>query len=378
MGTGKPVPITRGKNMQYLGDNPNMFIVRAPLRISLFGGGTDLPEFYEQHGGGIAVSLAIDKYVYAVFNRRFTGGWRVSYNVTEEVGGYEEIWHTLVRPAYQLYKPPPCTLTIIGDMPASTGLGSSSALAVALVRALDFKLNIAGSWRDLAEKAFELERGTGAKVGKQDHYAAVCGGFRIYRFEGNANGRPAQSAGQEHACCPLSELQRWSLLLYTGRTRPAAAILAAQAQHADVGALHEIWSIADAAAQRLLEYPASVDAMAIGQWLQRTWQAKRRVVAGITDAALDAQYEAALAAGAVGGKLLGAGGGGCWFLVVPPSAQQRVKDALGLLEIPWSWDTSGCKAVLGHGAWLRGGESASQRIGESASQRVSESTELPL
>lgn len=349
-GDSSPPLNQRGETMQYLGDNPNMFIVRAPLRISLFGGGTDLPEFYERHGGTV-VSLALDKYIYVVFNRRFTGGWRISYSATEEVGGYDQIRHMLVRAAYERYQPPPCTLTIIGDMPKETGLGSSSALAVALVRALASDVFHYG-W---AEAAFEMERDTGAMVGKQDHYAAVYGGFNVFRFESDGKVQARRIWPQDTQRI-LGKLQEWSLLLYTGRTRPAAAILVEQSKQGDEGALTTIKDIADEAARILLQENLFVEPENIGEWLNLSWVAKRYVVLGITDDILDAQYSLARFNGAIGGKLLGAGGGGCWFFVVPPDAKQRVKDALGLMEISWGWDMEGCKAVLGHGVWLRRGK----------------------
>jgi D-glycero-alpha-D-manno-heptose-7-phosphate kinase len=237
-------------------------------------------------------------------------------------------------------------------MPKETGLGSSSALAVALIQALDFKLNIAGSRRGLAEKAFKLERGTGAPVGKQDHYAAAFGGFRVYHF-GDWAGHPAQTIPDGARI--LRELQGWALLLYTGRTRSAAAILSEQSRRGDMGALTEIMYIAAEAQSLLMQHTDAATPIAIGSLLHHAWLAKRRVVEGITDDTLDAQYTAARDAGAIGGKLLGAGGGGCWFFVVPPDARPHVQNALGLPVIPWSPDWDGCKAVLGHGAFVRKG-----------------------
>lgn len=304
-----------------------MLVVRAPLRISLFGGGTDIPEYYEKHGS-IIVSLAVDRSIWLIRNARPTGGYRISYSRVEELDTPLDARHTLVRACAERFcELLPSTLTIIGDVPQGTGLGSSSALSVALCR-----MAVAGSMEpdELAARAFGLERSV-SPVGLQDFLPAVYGGFNTYVIgkDSTVSVRPMP----DHT---WKLVESHGLLLYTGIDREANSIL--EGLKTEVDSLHYIRALAGTMA-------ASADNWTperLGMALDATWQEKR-TISGVTNVALDTQYLSALAAGAIGGKLCGAGGGGCWFFVVPPSERHDVKEVLGLTEIPFRISKTGIK-----------------------------------
>ena len=293
-----------------------MRIVRAPLRISLFGGGTDFPSFYQVHGATI-VSFALDLYMSVIWNRRPTGGCRLSYSTVEELGSLTTAKHTLIKAAAVKYGfEEPCTLTIVSDVPAGTGLGSSSALAVCLcklVRAHE-------SGYHLVKTALDLERSV-SNVGIQDHLSAYLGGFRIYRLQADKVWSWTEALRRW-----WSDIEKCGSLFYTGGERQAAAILPAWER--DEAALLDIKALADDTAAHL----NGMTLEELGRRLDQTWQIKRRIP-GVTNDVLDAQYQIARNAGAYGGKLLGAGGCGCWFFLAEPGAD--IQEALGLPRLPF-------------------------------------------
>lgn len=296
-----------------------MRIIKAPLRVSLFGGGCDLPEYSDEHGATI-VSFAIDKYIYLTWNPRPTGGCRLTYGKVEELDTFADAEHTLVRACARRYGiPEPATLSIVSDVPKGTGLGSSSALAVALCELVGATRTTA---LDLATTAYRLEREV-APVGWQDHQPAAYGGMRVYR---------TTERGIASSAVPIRvrNVASQGLLLYTNRERDSAPILRTWAEKTQ--SLHEIRELAEHIASRL-DRPSTTPEK-LGGWLMATWQRKRSIP-GVADVALDAQYNAAIQAGALGGKLLGAGGGGCWYFIVSDDKRQAIKDALGLVEIPF-------------------------------------------
>ena len=296
-----------------------MRVIKAPLRISLFGGGTDLPEYFNNFGATI-ISFAINQSIYLTHNPRPTGGYRVTYDKVEELDSLAEAEHTLIRAAEERYGlGDPCTLSIVSDLPKGTGLGSSSALAVALVTLALGELEP----EELAQEAYELERQV-SPVGVQDHLPAAFGGFHVYEINRRAT---------EYEFAMFQ-----GLLLYTGITRQANAIL--EGMKHEIAILHEIHALAEYVQEALpdLSMPE------LGELLNETWLLKRRIP-GVSTTELDWQHAEALKAGAWGGKLCGAGNGGCWFFIVSPDERDRIKDTLNLTEIPFCISPLGVEEI---------------------------------
>jgi D-glycero-alpha-D-manno-heptose-7-phosphate kinase len=310
-----------------------MRIIKAPLRISLFGGGTDLPEYYEKHGSTI-ISMAINRHIYLVHNGRPTGGYRLSYSNVEELSSLTTAKHTIIRQFAQDYgELEPCTLSIISDVPKGTGLGSSSALSVCAYEL--FRKDRDGHQSETAHAAYQVERKV-SNCGVQDHLPASFGGFNVYTIgkDGKAKAEPAPTHLAE-------TIDKYGLLLYTGLSRSADAIL--KTWKKSIGHLVAIQEMAQLEAEAWANGGnTSVDMIASS--LHTAWRIKRDV-GGVADDILNRQYKAARVYGALGGKLLGAGGGGCWFFLVPPESRQDVIDATGLIEIPFQIESRGVTDV---------------------------------
>ena len=326
-----------------------MIISRTPLRVSLFGGGSDLPAFYRRHGGAV-LSTTIDKSVYVTVSRKFDDAVRVSYSRTEEVSRAAEVAHPLVREALALLGiQGGVEITSVADIPArGTGLGSSSAFTVGLLNALHAYQGRHATADRLAEESclIELER-CGEPIGKQDQYAAAFGGLNFIRFH------PDETVDVTKVICPpdtLGELQRRLLFFYTGTTRSASALLAEQSakvasEDAAFRATCELTGFAEAAFEAL----CAGEIEPLGPMLHQAWRLKRGLASGVSNEAIDLAYDAALAAGAVGGKLLGAGGGGFLMFLAPPERHDAVCAALGgLRETPFAFAGHGSKIIFVH------------------------------
>ena len=306
-----------------------MRIWRAPLRISLFGGGTDLEPYCSECGSTI-ISCAVNLYIYLSWNRRPTGGCHLGYSRVEELVSLKDAQHTLVNQAAAMDIEEPCTLTIISDMPKGTGLGSSSALSVILIDMV--RKGLAPAER--AQLAAYMEH-THSKAGWQDYLPASFGGARIYRLGEGGVVKDAQLLSR-HA---EDVIERYGLLLYTGDSRSADSILPSWQKSDDQ--LNDIKSLADEVAGRI----DTLTPEQLGVYLNYTWELKRSIP-GVTNPTLNRQYAVAMANGALGGKLCGAGAGGCWFFLVPPSSVTRakIKNALGLREIPFKISQKGVES----------------------------------
>ena len=307
-----------------------MIITRTPLRISFAGGGTDLPSFYREHGGGAVASAAIDRFVHVLVNEKFDRSIRVAYSRTENVERLEDLQHGLVREAMRsVGVREALEIHTIADIPSEgTGLGSSSTLTVGLLNALYAYRGILKDPAELAEEACRIEiehlRGT---LGKQDQYIAAFGGVQYFDFHPDDTVRvspiPLTTSDREAMSDHLS-------LYYTGITRKAEGILKQQSSRTGENreALTRIRGLAGAARSALLHK----DWPALGSVLDEGWQLKRGLTTGISTEAIDAAYGAAKAAGAWGGKITGAGGGGFLLLLHPPERSRQIADALSPMQ----------------------------------------------
>ncbi len=321
-----------------------MIISQTPYRISFAGGGSDLPAFYRKEGGAV-LSAAIDRYIYVTIHRRFEPTIRVSYSRTEVVDNLDAVQHDLVREAMRLAEiDEPLEITTIGDVPAGTGLGSSSSLTVGLLAALYAYRNRIASARTLAEQACRVEIDIlGKPIGRQDQYAAAFGGLNHLRFNSD------DTVDVEPVTCrpgTIMELERWSLLLYTGQTRDARSIL--DRQYNGMGDhMETLRSMRDLVGRMRDVLAGDGDLDHFAALLHEGWELKRSLGCGISTERIDCWYAAALRAGALGGKLLGAGGGGFLLLIAPPSRHKAIREALSRpRELPFRISSSGSRNIF--------------------------------
>jgi D-glycero-alpha-D-manno-heptose-7-phosphate kinase len=324
-----------------------MIISRTPLRVSFVGGGTDLPDFSDKHGGAV-VSTTIDKWIHVVVARRFEGDVRVSYSRTEIVDSAPAVVHELVRETMKATGiPRGVDVVTLADVPSrGTGLGSSSAVTVGLLNALYAFQGVYKSPPRLAEEASEIEIDIlGKPIGRQDQYAAAIGGLNLIEFLPNGGG-----VRVEPVVCPpgtLKHLHRSLLLYFTGRDRAAEQVLEGQGVAIRDGAAVPALQTMRDLAYELRDRLSSGDADAVGELLDRNWELKRSLVAGLSDAEIDGWYDAAREAGAIGGKLLGAGAGGFFLVFSPPERHTAVRRALShLREVPFRFASRGTQISL--------------------------------
>lgn len=319
---------------------------RTPLRISLCGGGTDVPAFYKTHGGAV-VSFAISKYVYVSVNDKFDGRTRMSYSVTEDVYDPHELQHDLAREVLHFFQAKGLEITSVSDIPGEgSGLGSSTAFAVGLLTALSHKIGGKSyPCKMLAETAHTIE----AKlcnhpgVGKQDMYSAAYGGLHYYEFSkgGNVEVQPIYMSPEQK-----EYLESHLILLWTGRTRQAAGIL--REQERNLGSNREAISAACKLRDMANDLGSELilgNFHKIGAFLDDGWKLKKRFSDSISDSGLDRTYLDAIAAGAVGGKLLGAGGGGFFLFFAEPKLHEGVRSATGLRQIPFKIQEKGSEII---------------------------------
>jgi D-glycero-alpha-D-manno-heptose-7-phosphate kinase len=326
-----------------------MIISRTPLRISFVGGGTDLPDFYDEHGGAV-VSTTLDKWIHVVLASRFEGDVRVSYSRTEIVPNARAVEHELVREAMRMTGVPRgVDIITLSDVPSrGTGVGSSSSVTVGLLNALYAFQGVYKSPLQLADEAARIEiEILGKPIGRQDQYAAAVGGFNFIEFLPRGGGVRLEPIVSPHGT--FKRLQRSLMMLYTGRQRSADGALKKQRLAVQNGravdALRRMRDLAYEFRERL----AVGDVDALGALLHENWELKRRLADGISSSEIDRWYERALAAGAVGGKILGAGAGGFLLLLTPRDRQEAVRAALPeLRELPVRFAAHGTQiSVLG-------------------------------
>lgn len=325
----------------------SLIVTRTPLRVSLAGGGTDLAVFYERGGHGAVVSTAIDKYVYVTLKRHdgmFGAPIRLNYSETEQVARVDEIRNEIARECLRfLGVEPPIYISTVADIPAASGLGSSSAFCVGLLHALHIYRGEHPSAGQLAEEAAEVEiHRLGRPIGKQDQYASAYGGFNLFQFlaTGGVSVEPLRFQGDAR-----DRVFGHMLLVWTGRTRDAAHVLSEQRANTP-DRMGELERIRDQAhlLQSVLSNGAHADRL--GSELDEGWRMKRRLASTVSAPELDTWYERAIAAGAYGGKLCGAGGGGFFLFIVKPERREAVMAALeGLREVPIAYEPQGSRLL---------------------------------
>lgn len=320
-----------------------MIITRTPFRVSFAGGGSDIASFYEKHGGCV-LSTAINKYMYISVHPSFSKASTVlKYSKTESVDDLEEIEHKYFKKILKLLDVKGVEIVSTADVPAGTGLGSSSSFTVGVLHALYAYKGKYVSKERLASEACDIEiKHLLNPIGKQDQYAAAYGGMNFYQFrkDGSVTVDPVimhDSARQQ--------LEKNLMMFYTGQLHSASEILKEQSSNITVGDKEanqiRMCGLAHDLRKELQEN--NIDAM--GEILHENWMLKKTLASGISNPVIDQAYETAVANGAIGGKLLGAGGGGFLLFYVPQEKQEKVKEAIGLPQMPMAFDRQGSTVI---------------------------------
>ena len=321
-----------------------MIISQTPYRVSFAGGGTDLPAFSKYEYGAV-LSTTIDQHMYVTIHHRFEPTIRVSYSKTETAETIDEVQHDLVREAMRLIEiDEPLEITTIGDVPAGTGMGSSSSLAVGLLNALFAYKGQVVSHQRLAELSCRIEIDLLKKpIGRQDQYAVAFGGLNYIRFN------PDDTVDVEPVPCrpeTLDELERQALLFYTGQTRSANGILEQQSNET-ASRRKVLLRMRDLADEMRKALAGAGDLDHFVALLHAGWELKRSLGFGISFGLVDEWYEAARRNGATGGKLLGAGGGGFLLLMAPTWRHRAIREALGRpRELPFRLARHGSRNIF--------------------------------
>lgn len=325
-----------------------MIMTRSPLRISLGGGGTDLPSYYREHSGFL-IAAAIDKYVYILLHHRFVPRILLKYSHLEEVERVEDIKHPLIRESLRLvgWEDLRLEITSMADIPAGTGLGSSGSFTTALLKALHAQMKNLAHPGELAEQACRIEIDILKEpVGKQDQYIAAYGGITCFRFLANdqVEAWPLKISQQT-----LYDMEDHLLLFFTGYTRAAGEILQEQdtkSKQRDlnmIANLHFVKQLGRDIKQALEQG----DLQQFGQLMNTHWEHKKERSTSMSNSQINHWYELAMKNGAIGGKLIGAGGGG--FLMFLCDERSRVRQVMaeqGLEEVRFRFDFEGTKVVI--------------------------------
>lgn len=321
-----------------------MIITRTPFRMSFAGGGSDISSFFEKYGGCV-LSTSINKYMYLSvhpsFNRRDTV---LKYSKTEIVDDIEKIEHKYFKEVLNMLRVSGIEITSTADVPAGTGMGSSSSFTVGLLHALYSYKGKFVSKEKLAQKACEIEiERLGNPIGKQDQYAAAYGGLNFYEFnkDGSVFVSPIIMRNSVY-----EQLENNLMLFYTGQLHSASNILKEQSKNIatmDEKVKNQLLLCELARELRDELQHNNIDAM--GEILHEGWRLKRTLANGITNPLIDEYYETAIRNGAIGGKLLGAGGGGFLLFYVPRKSQAKVSASLKLAQMPVVFDRQGSSVI---------------------------------
>lgn len=326
-----------------------MIVTRTPLRVSFFGGGTDLAEFYRREPGA-CLSTAINRYVYVTVKRHsdlFFEPIRINYSISEQVDTIDDIKNNIARECLKFLNiDPPIYVSTVGDVPASTGLGGSSAFTVGLLNALHAFRGERVSPGQLADEACHIEIDVLKEpIGKQDQYAAAFGGMNLFTF------KPDEGVSVEHLAIngvgPMAGLFDSMLMFWTGHQRDTSAVLSEQSKNT-ASKMDQLRRMRDQAHElhRLIAEGA-IDERGCGEFLDQAWQLKRGLASMITNSQIDDWYAAGRKAGAWGGKLCGAGGGGFLMFLAPPESHPAIRDSLtGLVEMKADFESHGSQVVV--------------------------------
>ena len=324
-----------------------MIIVRSPLRISLGGGGTDLPSYYKEHEGFL-IAAAIDKYVYVTINRPFLEGIYLKYSSIENVKDVSEVQHKIIREVLtmQNLRTPQIEITTLTDIPAGTGLGSSGSFTTGLIKALYTYRKKHINQEALAELAchIEIDR-LDEPIGKQDQYIAAIGGITSFAFHKDDN---VVSAPVNLSVDTIFDLEDNLLLFFTGFARSASNILKDQkirSEKNDEDMINNLHYVKDLG-YRSKTSLENGDTNLFGELMHEHWENKKRRSGGMSNPEIDKWYNLAMKNGAIGGKLVGAGGGG--FLMFMAKDKARLRKAMkesGLEEVRFKFDFEGTKVI---------------------------------
>ncbi|KKQ67214.1 MAG: hypothetical protein US86_C0001G0141 [Candidatus Daviesbacteria bacterium GW2011_GWA2_38_24] len=321
-----------------------MIITQTPLRLSFFGGNTDFPDYYLKHGGCV-LTTAIDKYIYCIVTQRFDKKIYINYSKKEIVNSVDEIEHELVREALKKTGVENgVEITFLADIPSEgSGLGSSSAVLVGVLNALHHFIGETPSARQLAEEAVDIEVNILKKpIGVQDQYIAAFGGLRFIEFHPSNQVRAERI---ELTNGIIHDINNQLMLFFTGKTRKSSSVLtkvkSSLVQNEDL--LYQTKLLTKKGYQLIKKH----DLSNLGSLLDEGWRLKISLSDGITNAEINSMYQKAREAGALGGKIAGAGGGGFLLLVVPSDKRSRVRKALGKFqELPFRLEIDGSKVIF--------------------------------
>jgi D-glycero-alpha-D-manno-heptose-7-phosphate kinase len=327
---------------------PGVIMTRTPLRVSFAGGGTDLSDFYERDYGAV-LSTAIDKYIYVTVKRHgevFDEKVRLAYSKSESVATIDEVQNNIARECLRFLQiEPPIYISTVGDLPASTGLGGSSSFAVGLLNALHAFRGERVSAGQLAEEACHIEIDVLKEpIGKQDQYAAAFGGLNFLRFNpgGGVTVEPVRVRNGA-----LRDLFSHIMIFWTGHQRDTSHVLTEQKANTASKLDHLFRMRGHAHRLHALTCNGNFNLEAFGGVLDETWQLKRQLARTISNQHIDEWYERALGAGACGGKICGAGGGGFLLILAKAESQESVRHALkDLKEVPISHEVQGSQVML--------------------------------
>jgi D-glycero-alpha-D-manno-heptose-7-phosphate kinase len=322
-----------------------MIMVRAPFRVSFVGGGSDLKDFYSRNGYGAVLSTTIDKYMYIMIHPYFHDKIRIKYSKTEDVDDIAKIQHPLVKECLKMVGiEKGIEIASIADVPAGTGVGSSSTFTVCLLHALYTYKEIFVTKERLAREACKIEIDLLKEpIGKQDQYASSYGGLNYIQFKKDETVFVESMVVQSDI---RRSLKNSLLMFYVGNVRKASQVLYEQKKNMKQEEKYEIVKKMVKLTDEMKRSLNGGDIRNLGETLNEGWLLKKKLTCNISNSIIDSYYEEALKAGATGGKLLGAGGGGFLLFVCEPKYQDNIRKALNLKELRFKFDNEGSKIIF--------------------------------